>query len=74
MIFSVVTGVVDAGFTTTVFPAMSAGPIFVPMSVMGKFLGTMAAHTPTAAQHHPVGLAQGRAADLRSAQLGGSPA
>ena len=28
-------GVVEAGLTTTVFPATSAGPIFVPMRVSG---------------------------------------
>ncbi len=33
--FNVESGVVDAGFTTTVFPAASAGPIFVPISVSG---------------------------------------
>ena len=47
MIFSVVSGVELAGFTTMVFPAMSAGPSLVPISVMGKFQGTMAPHTPT---------------------------
>ena len=33
--FNVASGVDDAGFTTTVFPAASAGPIFVPISVSG---------------------------------------
>ena len=33
--FSVASGVDDAGFTTTVLPAASAGPIFVPISVSG---------------------------------------
>jgi hypothetical protein len=47
MIRNVVSGVELAGFTTTVFPAASAGPIFVPMRVMGKFQGTIAPHTPT---------------------------
>ena len=43
----VVNGVVDAGLTTTVHPAAKAGPTFVPISVIGKFHGTMAPVTPT---------------------------
>ena len=31
----VASGVDDAGLTTTVFPAASAGPIFVPINVSG---------------------------------------
>src|SRR2546425_372598 len=38
---------IDAGFTTMVHPAASAGPTFVPISVIGKFQGTIAPHTPT---------------------------
>src|SRR5919199_1600805 len=44
--FNDVSGVVGEGFATTVLPVTSAGPIFVPSSVMGKFHGTIAAHTP----------------------------
>jgi hypothetical protein len=42
----IVNGVVVAGFTTTVFPASSAGPILLPISETGKFHGTIEAHTP----------------------------
>ena len=45
--FSVASGVDDAGLTTTVLPAASAGPIFVPISVSGKLYGTIAATGPT---------------------------
>ena len=45
-ILSVVSGVVAAGLTTIVLPAISAGASFVPSSVSGKLLGTIAATTP----------------------------
>src|SRR5262249_58715438 len=41
-----VSGVVPAGFTTTVLPASSAGPSLLPISETGKFQGTMAPQTP----------------------------
>ena len=47
MILSVASGVVEAGLTTTVQPAAIAGPTFVPISVIGKFHGTIAPQTPT---------------------------
>ena len=47
MILSVVSGVEDAGFTTTVQPAASAGLVLVPINVIGKFQGTIAPQTPT---------------------------
>ena len=43
---SVASGVVAAGFATTVLPAASAGATFVPSSVSGKLYGVIAAHTP----------------------------
>ena len=43
---SAVRGVLLAGFTTMLLPAAMAGPIFVPIRVIGKFHGTMPAHTP----------------------------
>ena len=45
-IFSVVSGVVAAGLTTIVLPAISAGASLVPSSVSGKLFGTIAATTP----------------------------
>ena len=45
-ILSVVSGVVAAGLTTIVLPAISAGASFVPSSVSGKLFGTIAATTP----------------------------
>ena len=45
--FCVASGVVDAGFSTTVQPAASAGQILFAMSVSGKFHGVIAATTPT---------------------------
>jgi hypothetical protein len=41
-----VNGVVPAGFTTTVLPVTSAGPILLPRSDSGKFHGTIEPHTP----------------------------
>ena len=41
-----VSGVVLAGLWTTVLPATSAGPSLVPINVIGKFHGEIAAHTP----------------------------
>jgi hypothetical protein len=43
---SVASGVVEAGLTMMVLPAASAGPTLVPISVSGKFQGTIAPHTP----------------------------
>ena len=43
---SAVRGVADAGFSTTVLPMASAGPIFQKAIFMGKFQGTMPTHTP----------------------------
>ena len=43
---SVASGVVAAGFATTVLPLASAGATFVPSSVSGKLYGVIAAHTP----------------------------
>ncbi len=40
-------GVSDAGFSTTVLPAASAGAIFHDESRNGKFHGTIAPTTPT---------------------------
>ena len=45
-ILSVVSGVVAAGLTTIVLPAISAGASLVPSSVSGKLFGTIAATTP----------------------------
>ena len=42
----VANGVLVAGLITIVLPAARAGPSLVPMSVSGKFHGTMAPHTP----------------------------
>ena len=42
----VASGVVEAGLMIIVFPAAKAGPSFVPISVRGKFQGTIPAHTP----------------------------
>ena len=43
---TVARGVVEAGFTMDVQPAAIAGPILVPIKVVGKFHGTMAPQTP----------------------------
>ena len=43
---SVLSGVSDAGLTTTVLPQQSAGPIFHEAMRRGKFQGTIAATTP----------------------------
>ncbi len=43
----VASGVVDAGFRTTVQPAARAGQILFAISVSGKFQGVIAATTPT---------------------------
>jgi hypothetical protein len=40
-------GVNAAGFSTIVFPAASAGPIFQLVNMRGKFHGTMQPTTPT---------------------------
>ncbi len=42
-----VSGVVGAGFTTTVLPASSAGASLVIMRMTGKFQGVIAATTPS---------------------------
>ena len=42
-----VSGVADAGFSTTVHPAASAGAIFRVTIVAGKFQGVTAATTPS---------------------------
>ena len=44
---NVASGVVGAGFTTTVLPASSAGGIFEPSVTSGKFHGTIRATTPS---------------------------
>jgi hypothetical protein len=44
---SAVSGVVGAGFTTTVLPAISAGAILLAARYNGAFHGTMAATTPS---------------------------
>src|ERR1041385_274469 len=41
-----VSGVVPAGFTTTVLPASNAGPSLLPIRDTGKFQGTMEPQTP----------------------------
>ncbi len=41
-------GVCDAGFTTAVQPAASAGPTFLVIIAMGKFQGVMQPTTPIA--------------------------
>ena len=41
-----VSGVELAGLTIIVLPAASAGPILVPINVIGKFHGTIPAQTP----------------------------
>ena len=43
---SVDSGVVLAGFNTTVLPAAIAGATLLAASVSGKFQGTIAPHTP----------------------------
>jgi len=43
----VASGVVDAGFRTTVQPAARAGHTLFAMSVSGKFQGVIATTTPT---------------------------
>ena len=40
-------GSCGAGFTTTVLPIASAGPIFPAMFTIGKLYGVMQATTPT---------------------------
>jgi hypothetical protein len=50
MIFAirnVVRGVVFAGFATTTFPVIKAGPSLLPSNVVGKFHGTIAPMTPS---------------------------
>jgi len=42
-----VSGVVWAGFKTTVFPATRAGPIFQPMMIAGMFQGMIAPQIPS---------------------------
>ncbi len=44
---SAVSGVSSAGFSTTVFPAASAGPSFQPAIVSGKFQGVIRPTTPS---------------------------
>ena len=44
---SAVSGVVSAGFSTTVFPAARAGAIFHESISSGKFHGMICAHTPS---------------------------
>ncbi len=44
--FSEVSGVVGAGFSTTVLPARSAGGSLNAIRIIGKFHGTMAPMTP----------------------------
>ena len=46
-IFSVVNGVVGAGFTTMVLPASSAAGTLNAIRMIGKFQGTMAPMTPS---------------------------
>ena len=53
---SVVSGVVGAGFATTVLPASSAGATLIISSTSGKFHGVIAATTPTYAWVPIVGL------------------
>ena len=40
-------GVISAGFSTAVFPAASAGPIFHDAISIGKFQGVMRPTTPS---------------------------
>ena len=47
IVFCVASGVVDAGLSTTVQPAASAGHTLFAMSVSGKFHGVIATTTPT---------------------------
>ena len=42
-----VSGVSSAGLSTTVLPAASAGAVFQPTMIMGKFHGTIAPTTPS---------------------------
>jgi hypothetical protein len=42
-----VSGAVLAGFTTMVFPAVSAAPIFQPMMIAGMFQGMIAPQVPS---------------------------
>ena len=44
---SAVSGVCSAGFSTTVYPAASAGPHFQPRISSGKFQGMICPTTPT---------------------------
>ena len=44
---SVDSGVISAGFITTVLPAASAGPIFQLVNISGKFHGTIWPTTPS---------------------------
>ena len=44
---SVDSGVISAGFNTTVLPAASAGPIFQLVNMSGKFHGTICPTTPS---------------------------
>ena len=44
---SVDSGVISDGFSTTVLPAASAGPIFQLVNISGKFHGTICPTTPT---------------------------
>jgi len=43
---SVESGVSSDGFSTTVLPAASAGPIFQLVNISGKFHGTICPTTP----------------------------
>ena len=47
MAFCVASGVVDAGFSTTVQPVARAGQTLFAINVSGKFHGVIAATTPT---------------------------
>ena len=50
---SAVSGVVSAGFSTTVFPHASAGAIFHASIRSGKFHGTICAATPSGRGRRP---------------------
>ena len=47
---NVESGVISEGFSTTVFPAASAGPIFQLVNMSGKFHGTICPTTPMGAR------------------------
>ena len=70
---SAVSGVSEAGFSTTVQPHARAGAIFHIEFISGKFHGTIAATTPTGTRSMYVS-ASGRTGTTSPMILSGQPA